>query len=77
MTNSIKSTTAGVLKEKHGEKAFKNGSVKIEEHYVNEFIVTLKADCNPWNRISDSWFRYKNVFIQDRPVSTFKICIFP
>lgn len=75
MTNSMKSTTAGVLKEKLGEKAFKNGSVKIEEHYVNEFIVTLKADCNPWNRVSDGWFGYKNVFVPDRPVSTFKIVV--
>ena len=71
----MQETTAGALKEKVGEKMFKGGEVTIDKTATQQFTLTLKADCNPWKKVSDGWFGYNNVFQPDMPITNFKMVL--
>ncbi|MBO7259068.1 MAG: WG repeat-containing protein [Paludibacteraceae bacterium] len=75
IANEMKETTAGVVKEKVGEKMFKKGEVAMDEIGTSQFTLTLKGDCNPWKRVSDGWFGYNNVFQADMPITRFKMVL--
>lgn len=75
IANQMQETTAGALKEKVGEKMFKGGEVTIDKTATQQFTLTLKADCNPWKKVSDGWFGYNNVFQPDMPITNFKMVL--
>lgn len=75
MAVSMQSTTSGAIKEKLGERVFKNGEVTLDKIDEEQFVLTLKADCNPWKRVSDGWFGYKNIFKSDCVINRYKMIL--
>jgi len=75
IANQMKETTAGVIRDNVGEKMFKRGEVSIDEIGTSQFTLTLKADCNPWKKVSDGWFGYNNVFQPETPIKNFKMVL--
>lgn len=75
MVDDMQRTTSGAIKETLGTKVFKNGEVTLDEIYEENFTLTLKADCNPWKRVSDGWFGYKNIFKPDCVVDHYKMVL--